>query len=200
MVGRADQLAALRRLALDAADRRPGLAVIEGEAGIGKSRLVAELVAELAAGGALVLRGNCSPVAGRDIAFGPFVDALRDLLRSVGADALSESAGAGRATLARLLPELGSAGSDPMFEPAGGAADGYTAVAEVVRRIAATRPVLVVIEDVHWADQSSLDLLTYLARTLRDERLAMLLTVRTPDPAYDDVAPASPTSPVSRSP
>ena len=81
MVGRADQLAALRRLALDAADRRPGLAVIEGEAGIGKSRLVAELVAELAAGGVLILRGNCSPVAGRDIAFGPFVDALRDLLR-----------------------------------------------------------------------------------------------------------------------
>ena len=187
MVGRADQLAALRRLALDAADRRPGLAVIEGEAGIGKSRLVAELAAELAAGGAMVLRGNCSPVAGRDIAFGPFVDALRDLLRGVGADALCDSAGAGRATLARLLPELGSAGGDPIFEPAGGAADGYTAVADVVRRIAATRPVLVVIEDVHWADQSSLDLLTYLARTLRDERLAMLLTVRTPDPAYDDV-------------
>ena len=136
----------------------------------------------------MVVRGNCSSVAGRDIALGPFVDALRDLLRALGVDALYDAAGAGRTTLARLLPELGSAGGDPRFQPAGGgAADGYTAVAEVVRRVAETRPVLLVIEDVHWADQSSLDLLTYLVRTLRDERLAVVLTVRTQDPAYDDV-------------
>ena len=186
MVGRGEELAALQRLALAAADRRPGIAVIEGEAGIGKSRLVEELVAELAPG-SLVVRGNCSPVAGRDIALGPFVDALGDLLRSIGPEALEDAAGAGRTTLATLLPELGPAHVEPSFEPAGDQRDGYVAVAQALRRVAATRPVLLVIEDVHWADQSSLDLLTYLARTLREEQLAVVVTVRTPDPAYDDV-------------
>ena len=60
--------------------------------------------------------------------------------------------------------------------------------AGLLRDAASTRPVLLVLEDVHWADRSSRDVLDYLVRSLRDEKLAVVLTVRTDDPAYDDVS------------
>lgn len=166
MVGRADQLATVRRIAAGAAVREPGLAVVVGEAGIGKTRLVEELAGELAGHGVLVLRGTCSPIAGRELTLGPFIEVLRDLQRALPTVELD--------TLIGSWSTMESART-------------FDAVVAVIARAADSRPVLVVIEDLHWADRSSSELLEYLLRRLRQEQLAIVVTVRTDDLAYEEV-------------
>src|SRR5438270_7414214 len=102
-VGRSRELAALRALAPPAAESCR-IALIGGEAGSGKSRLVRELAQEVAAGGALVLYGACDPVVRTP--FGPFLEALGQLVRATGVEALRGDLGPTGAELARLLPDL----------------------------------------------------------------------------------------------
>src|SRR5690349_8587886 len=121
-VGRADELGWLERTLASAAEGPAATVVVGGEAGVGKTRLVRELAARAAAGGALTLSGGCVDIGDGRLPFGPFVEALRTLVRDLDAAALDELFAIGRAELARLLPELGPvrAEADPSSASAQG--------------------------------------------------------------------------------
>jgi DNA-binding CsgD family transcriptional regulator len=184
LTGRDEQLGRLREAVRAARSGVPGTVLVEGEAGIGKTRLVSEVAFEESAHGAVVLWGNCSAVAGRDVPLGPFIDALGDLRRELDAEVLAHVAGSRIEVLAGLAPgAFDVAPSGPV--PALGQVFG--AVTDVLRATAVQRPVLLLLEDVHWADDSTLDLVDYLARSVRTEQLLVVVTARTDDVAYQRV-------------
>ena len=195
LTGRDDQLHRLREAALSARSGVPRTVVVEGEAGIGKTRLVAELALEEAARGAVVLWGNCSAVAGRDVPLGPFVDALGDLRRALGDDALARAAGPRLPVLAGLVP---GAFDGNVSGPAPTLGQVFGVVTDVLRAASASRPVLLLLEDVHWSDGPTLDLVDYLARSMRSEQLLVVVTARTDDEAYERVR--GPLAEVGRAP
>ena len=179
-VGRVTELAQLAA-GLDAAEQgEPGLVLLGGEAGIGKTRLSTELAAVAAARGALVVRGRCLEAKAASTPYAPFVEILRVLLLGVRPGGAVESVRPGREALARLVPEIEP---QPALERRPSTADErlplFYAVLELFGRTAHDRPLLVLIEDLHWADASSLDLLRFIAAELGDERLLILGTFRT---------------------
>jgi DNA-binding CsgD family transcriptional regulator/tetratricopeptide (TPR) repeat protein len=147
-VGRADELARLERV-LDRARRgHRAVALVGGEAGIGKTRLVTEVGRRAAAAGTLVLVGGCLDLDDGGIPYAPVVEALRPLLHLVEDDQ-SDHIGL---TMRRALERAG-----------------------------AGQPVLLVVEDVHWADRSTRDLIAYLATAGPDLPLALVVTYRSDD-------------------
>ena len=181
-VGREPELATLREQLAEAAAGRPGVVVVGGDAGVGKTRLVEEFVRS-AHDEADVLVGGCLDLGDNGLAFTPFVAALRDLVRQRGQAAVAELIGPGRLELAALVPELAPAGSEPM--PAAGPSSDllrlYEAATDLLERASRDRPLVLVLEDLHWADRSSRDLLGFLARTLRDSRVLVVATFRADD-------------------
>lgn len=156
----------------------PAVAAVFGEAGIGKTRLAEELADRARAEGVVVAFGRCLESEGT-----PPLWPWEQLLAGVAAGldpATRDDALSGRGHLARLL--VPTEGDDPSAlagdVPATRLHDAVTGFLEVA---AAGRPVLLVLEDVHWADPGTVDLLEYLATTARTGRLAVLLTVRRPD-------------------
>ncbi len=179
-VGRVTELAQLEA-GLDAAEQgEPGLVLLGGEAGIGKTRLSTELAAVAAARGALVVRGRCLEAKAASTPFAPFVEILRVLLLGERPGGAVESVRPGREVLARLVPEIEP---QPALERRPSASDErlplFYAVLELFGRTAHDRPLLVLVEDLHWADASSLDLLRFIAGELGEERLLILGTFRT---------------------
>jgi DNA-binding CsgD family transcriptional regulator/tetratricopeptide (TPR) repeat protein len=155
------------RLVSDALAAPPAVVLLSGEAGIGKTRLVNEVEA----GAGLVLHGECVEFGGEELAFAPVVAALRDLPGEWLEAYLDERSEEARGALAAVLPREAPGG--------GGPGRLYELLLDLLGRLAAERaPVLLVLEDVHWADRSTLALLTFLARNLRAERLVVLATYR----------------------
>ena len=177
VVGRAAELGAIDAAFARAAAEEPAVVLLAGEAGIGKTRLAAEGAARAEASGALVLRGSCVQLGRDGLPFAPVVDALRTLVRDTPADELGALLGPSRADIARLLPEAGPPGSADAAEP-GTASRLFEALLGLFGRLAATRPLVLVIEDVHWADRATLDLLEFLVRSLRHERVLSIVTYR----------------------
>jgi DNA-binding CsgD family transcriptional regulator len=176
MVGRDDELGRLLTLLDDAEAGRSVAALVSGDAGVGKSRLVGE-VTRLAAGrGFTVLSGQCAEL-GDSVPYLPLADALRGAAQSTGVrDALSS-----RPALGRLLPE----GRDEprTEEDRSGLArqQMFGGVLGLLTELAAAAPVLLVLEDLHWADASTRDLITFLSRVLHRERVALIGTYRSDD-------------------
>jgi DNA-binding CsgD family transcriptional regulator len=176
LVGRDAELTALTQLVGRAAQGAGGAVLVAGDAGVGKSRLIAELEDRAVAGGALVLRGACIDLAESELSYGPVIGALRDVARDRTDDELDALMGPARDELARLLPELGDA---PTAAPGPGAqARLFELLLGVLTRLGREQPVLLVFEDVHWADAATLDLLSFLVRNQRDERLAIVVSMR----------------------
>lgn len=179
-IGRGAELARLRALAT-ATDRGAGATVVVGgEAGIGKSRLVARFVEELT--DVRVVEGACLEVAEDALPYAPFVDILRTLVRETPAERLPALLGPGRGELTRLLPELASRTADlgPSLElDRVSQARLFELLLGLLGRLARDRPLVIVIEDVQWADRSTRDLLGFLSRALRDDRVLLVLTTRT---------------------
>ncbi|MCW2919375.1 MAG: hypothetical protein JWN52_7443 [Actinomycetia bacterium] len=153
------------------------MVLIAGEAGVGKSRLTQELVGAAAGMGVRVLAGGCVELGGDGIPLAPLVGVLRTLARSTPADELDLLLGPARREFARLLPEL-----DPAAV-AGPPADGSATqllehVLGLITRLAAQRPLLLVMEDLHWADRSTRDLVAFLVQTLRELGVMLVLTYR----------------------
>ncbi|MBV9165303.1 MAG: AAA family ATPase, partial [Solirubrobacterales bacterium] len=168
-VGRAAELATFDRLLEQAAVGTGGALLVAGEAGIGKSRLVAELEARADKSDALVLAGECMELAGGELAFAPIVTALRPVVDD--RNAVEQLEPPLRSTLAALWPSLGETGAssrEQLFEGV------YRALA----RLAVDRPVVLIIEDLHWVDRSSRDLLAFLIRNARRDRLLLVATYR----------------------
>nr|WP_056166724.1 LuxR family transcriptional regulator [Leifsonia sp. Leaf325] len=175
MVGREGDLERLRGL-LDAVnDGVPRSAVLGGEAGIGKTRLLSEFAASVPPE-ALVLRGQSVDLGTVAAPYAPIKDVLRNLVAAVGDSAVTDAAGPGRSALVALLPELSQGETD-----SGSAAQLHEAVAVVLEHVAQERPVVVIVEDLHWIDAASLNLLRFLVRALRSGRLLLLMSYRSDD-------------------
>jgi DNA-binding CsgD family transcriptional regulator/tetratricopeptide (TPR) repeat protein len=154
---------------------------VGGEAGVGKTRLITELMARCAADGIRVLAGGCVPVGEGALPYAPIVEALRDLTSEDGGAAVRELVGPSWAELARILPALG--------EPASGRPPGPAAqlrlfelLLKLLGQLSDRTPLALVVEDLHWADQSTRDLLAFLVRNLRRERLLLVGTYRDDEP------------------
>ena len=144
--------------------------LLGGEAGIGKTRLVAEVEAS----DCLVLHGECIEFGGETLAYAPVLAALRDLPADWMSEQLAELGSEARGALAAVLPREAPGPGAP--------AQLYELVLELLGRLAEERgPVLLVLEDIHWADRSTLALLAFLARNLRAERLVVLASYRVDD-------------------
>jgi DNA-binding CsgD family transcriptional regulator/tetratricopeptide (TPR) repeat protein len=177
LVGRRTELARLTA-GLDAATGGdPRILLVGGEAGVGKTRLVEELAARAALGGARVLAGGCVEIAGEGLPFAPLVDALRVLVRTTPAAELDGLLGSARGELARLLPELDPAASP---RPPGDSdrARLFELLLGLAGRLAAAQPLVLIFEDLHWADRSTRDLVMFLARTLRHGAVLLVVTYR----------------------
>ncbi len=182
MVGRTEQLDGLRSALAAAAGGVPVTVVLGGEAGVGKTRLVTEFAAEAERGGALVVVGQCVNLGGDGLAYAPITGALRDLAGRLGADTLLAAAGPGRAALGSLLPDL--PGDDAQ---AGGTSQGrvFEAVTGLLEHVAADRPLVLVLEDLHWADRATRQLLGFAVRALGSARLLVVGTYRSDELSRD---------------
>ena len=188
-VGRRRELGELLRGLEDADRGRGSLFLVAGEPGIGKSRLAEELVAHARARGARVLVGRCWEAGGAP-AYWPWVQSLRGYIGERDPEALRQELGAGAAPLAQLLPELGDVlpgiPQQPPLEPEAARFRLFDAVASFLTRAAAGRPIVLVLDDLHAADEPSLLLLRFVARELGDSRLLVLGAYRDVDPTLSD--------------
>ncbi|HWI73431.1 MAG TPA: AAA family ATPase, partial [Baekduia sp.] len=180
-VGRSAELRLLRTLLPRAEGEGRRVVLIGGEPGSGKSRLVRELAAEAAADGVLVLYGACD--AEVRTPYGPFVEALDQLTRTVPADELRAALGPGGGELTRLLPDLPARVDGDLSPPVSADPDTerhrlHTAVADLLTAIGEHRPVLLIVEDEHWADTPTLLLLRHLSRAAGHARLLVVATFR----------------------
>jgi predicted ATPase len=185
LVGRAGELARLEAAMAAAAAGRGGTVLVAGDAGIGKTRLADELAERALRGGATVLRGRCIDLVGTGLPYLPLVEALRPLH---GSPLLGEVPG-GLGELARLLPEL-AAPADA--DPPAGVTDSQLRLFEeslaVLERLGeGGRPLLLVLEDLHWADASTLDLVAFLAHAVPSRRILIVATYRS-----DELRPHDP--------
>ncbi|MFB7620576.1 AAA family ATPase [Kitasatospora sp. NPDC056181] len=169
-VGRQRELGQL----LAALRRPPAVVLVEGEAGIGKSRLVREAAAVLRAERRQVLTGLCHPLR-EPFPYGPVVDALRkaDLADVTG---FPPTAGA----LAPLLPDLAGRLPDPPQQPTDASGRRFQLLQAVRSYLTALGPAVLVVEDLHWIDDATRDLLLLLARDLPPQ-LGLVLTYRAED-------------------
>jgi tetratricopeptide (TPR) repeat protein len=155
--------------------------LVAGEPGIGKTRLADELAARAASLGAGVRWGTCWEGEGAP-AFWPWIQALREHAARRDPATLRRELGDGAADVARLVPGLaagvGELPPSPALEPDQARFRLFDAVAGLLRRAGETEPLLLVLDDLHWADRSSLSLLRFVARELRDARLLVLGTYR----------------------
>lgn len=175
MVGRDAELARMRDLFDVAAGGAPATVLIEGEAGIGKSRLLREFGAEVAQR-ADVHVGWCLDLGSARTPYGPLTGILRSLVELLGVDQARDAVGVGAEALGMLLPELAAApaGDTPSPERL------RDAIAALIEAAAVRAPQVLVIEDVHWADDSTLAMLAFLMRALRG-RILLIVTCRTDD-------------------
>src|SRR3984885_15767306 len=179
-VGRAAELEKLRTMMPRAEGERRRVVLLAGEPGAGKSRLAREFAAQVAMDGVLVLYGACDAVVRTP--YGPFVEALERLVHVIDRAQLRSALGAGGGELTRLLPDL-SVQVGGLAQPAEADADTerhrlHTAIADLLANVSRTRPILLVLEDWHWADATTLLLLRHLARSAWSARLLILATFR----------------------
>jgi DNA-binding CsgD family transcriptional regulator len=185
-VGRAEELASLRAALERARDGEATAVFVAGESGVGKTRLLRELDRLAADAGARVLRGACVAFGAGELPYAPIAGALRGLMRELGAEAFDEIVGPRRNELARLLPELGADSLPSAVDGAGMTATGeplaqarlFGLLRAMLDQLAAEAPVVFVVDDLQWADRSTLEFLSSLLRGLRDERLLIVCTYR----------------------
>src|SRR5688572_4482441 len=182
-VGRERELRELRAGLAEALGGQGRLFLISGEPGIGKTRLVEELAGEAAdSERARVLWGRCWEGEGAP-PFWPWVQALRSYVTECERDDLAHDLGAGGAIVAQLVPEIRERIAE--LDDVGSTADPdqararlFDATVSFLRNASRRRPLVLVFDDVHWADQPSLLLMRFLARSLRDARVLVLAAYR----------------------
>ncbi|HEY5050286.1 MAG TPA: ATP-binding protein, partial [Acidothermaceae bacterium] len=178
LIGRVDELAALCDV-VGVGATAGGAVVLGGDAGAGKSRLVAELSERARSQGWRVLVGHCLDVGDGSPPYLPFSEALGRLAADSPPEA--ESLLAASPAIARLLPaQRLLTESDHAMEPTGRTAL-YDALRGALTQLSADSPLLLIIEDVHWADQSTRDLLRFLFARQFTSPTAILATYRTDD-------------------
>jgi DNA-binding CsgD family transcriptional regulator len=177
LVGRVGELSELEASLREAADRRPALVLLGGESGVGKTRLVREFE-QRHSDDAIVLRGEAVEQGDAELPYAPLLGALRPLVRACH-PALDQLGRGSRTQLAALVPGL-----DDQAAPASGQHEPaaqlrlFEAMLELLDLMGEFAPVVLILEDMHWADRSTRTFAAFLARSLREERVMMLLTYR----------------------
>ncbi len=180
LVGRAAELARLTAALERARAGTSAAMLVPGEAGVGKTRLVTEFVDWARSDGATILSGGCVDLGESAVPYVPIAEALRGFVRTTSAEDLDALLGPARAELARLVPDLGPVETGGTSELPSGSAQGrlFELLLGLLDRLAATGPVVLVVEDLHWSDQSTRDLLAFLVRNLRESAVLLVLTYR----------------------
>ena len=171
LIGRAAERRSLLDALRAAQNERPATLIVSGEAGIGKTALVQDLLVQALADGCLVSAAACSPVTAVELPFGPVADLMADVLTQVDGPS--------------LVPEPLWQALSPITgeHPPGPATDqdgtrlflGFAAFLSAASRV---RPLVLLVEDVHWADPASVDLLMHLTRRHRADRILLVVTHR----------------------
>jgi DNA-binding CsgD family transcriptional regulator len=185
-IGRGLYIDALVQLIEQACSGHGQTVLIAGEAGIGKTRLVAEALATLRSSRSqdrtpMVLQGRCFELD-RSLPYAPLLDLLRSFLASHSPNDLAAALDPTASALVKLLPELADLLPGPapgsMLEPEQEKLQLFQALTRFFTRLSVGQPLLVVVEDVHWSDDTSLEFLLYLARRVASQRVLLLLTYR----------------------
>ena len=172
LVGRADALDSLEQL-LDELERGPPAAIeLVGEAGIGKTRVLAELASRCELRGHLVLSGSASELE-RELPFSVFVHALDEYVESLNSNLSATLDDDVQAELAHVLPSLSALADGRAVAPQHERYRSHRAVRALLERLAQTRPLVLVLDDFHWADSASVEL---LGAPLRRPPAAAVLT------------------------
>ncbi len=188
-VGRVEELEALEAALERARTGRFELALVGGEAGVGKTRLVDELLGRMAGAKVRVLLGGCVELTHGELPYAPIVEALRRLIKGLGPSELDHLLGPARSELSRLLPELSETSAEQSSRAEGsiGQARLFELMLGVFSRLAQDAPVLLVVEDLHWSDPSTRDLLSFLVRNARHDPIMLMCTFRS-----DELYPGHP--------
>jgi hypothetical protein len=190
LVGRDRELAQLGGLLNDALSGRGSVVLLAGEPGIGKTTIARALSDEAEDRGATAVwgigwSGDAAP------AYWPWVQVVRALVRRPGGAEALKGIGPGAAWLGEIAPELRAELELPEPPPGGGAAEGrfrvYDALAELLRRASRESPLLVVLDDLQWADEASLLTLSFVARALAGEGVLVLGTYRASELPHDEL-------------
>jgi DNA-binding CsgD family transcriptional regulator/Flp pilus assembly protein TadD len=187
LFGREAELAEMRQALARASGGSPQVVMVSGESGVGKTSLWMEL---LPSNGTVALTGHCLPLEGEAMPFTPVIAALRGLVRSLEPDQQAQLLGRWPVEFNALLPKglLEPAAADATAGRSNdatlsrsGQARLFEGLLSLLGDIAQTGPVVWLVEDVHWADRSTLDLVAFLARNLSTEHVLLGLTMRTDD-------------------
>jgi DNA-binding CsgD family transcriptional regulator/tetratricopeptide (TPR) repeat protein len=181
-VGRAGELQRLRAVLDRAGSGEVGTIIVGGEAGVGKSRLLAELRAGVESSGVHFLEGACVDLGDGAPPYDALVAALRPWLKALPPEERRRIVGPARSTVLQLIPDLESetdAGTPAEAPTSSSQSSLYLQVLGLIERIAADRTTVIALEDLHWADRSTRDMLRFLVRTLSHGRVVLLGTYRT---------------------
>ena len=180
-IGRQPELAVLTAALDDAIAGRGRLVMLAGEPGIGKTRLAQELARQAKESGAQVLWGWCYEGEGAP-PYWPWVDCLRTYIQATGPDLLKTQLGNGAATIGEMVPEvleiLDGIQPAPTMEPDQARFRLFDAITRFLKTASEDSPILLVIDDLQWADQPSLVLLEFLAQQLEGSRILVVGTYR----------------------
>ncbi len=180
LVGRTAEMALLAGALGRAQGGQPAVTILVGEAGVGKTRLVREHARAAEAAGALALTGDCVELSGGEAPYAPIGGLLRQVQGKLLAAVVDDVSPRVRSEIAHVFGDLAGAHDDP----AAGRQDRFAqtrlfgALQAVLARLAEHAPLVIVIEDIQWADASSRDFLRYLVHNTSHERLSLALTVR----------------------
>ena len=189
LIGREEELARLRAAVADAEAGRSRFVLVGGDAGIGKSRLVTELVRSLESDVQSMI-GRCLAIADGGLPYAPLAEGLRRLSLELDPLTLDRVLGPARSELARLVPDLAATTPSTASSPErptdrAGQARLFELLLGFLGRLGVERPIVLIVEDVHWAEDATRDLLTYLVANLRGERVAVVATLRTDEAGAD---------------
>jgi DNA-binding CsgD family transcriptional regulator/tetratricopeptide (TPR) repeat protein len=179
-IGRRGELEQVDRILERVRAGTPAFLLVAGDAGVGKTRFLREFIARARTSGAHVLSGNCLAVGGDGLPFGPIVEAIRGLTYDLTVAELDAAVADGRDDLARLVPRLANGRSLRPAAQVDPSAQGrlFEHLLLLLERLAETKPTVLTVEDIHWADRSTIDLLRFLARNVRHGRILVVATFR----------------------
>jgi DNA-binding CsgD family transcriptional regulator/RecA/RadA recombinase len=177
LVGRAEEIGSIEGLLDELGQGRPGSVEVVGEPGIGKTRLLRELAARAQARGHLVLSGSASELE-RDLPFSVFVDALDEYVAGLEPERLAALDDQVQAELAHVFPSLWGLAGGREVALQHERHRSHRAIRELLERLAAPTPLVLVLDDVHWADSASVELLGALLRRPPATAVLIALAVR----------------------
>jgi len=184
-VGRDAELEQAKKAFERARSGQGGVLMVAGEPGIGKTALCEQLSTFAAVRGGRTLLGHSYEEGHVSLPYLPFIEAIRDYAASLAAEDLQRLLGSAAWDLARIVPEIADRGGVPASSPDGRTGDPeeerwrlLEAVVGFLRRASQDRPLLIVLEDLHWSDRGTLDVMLHLARRLQDARILVVGTYR----------------------